>query len=272
MTCPHCESSATTERPDRTELGYRRFRCRDCRRGFNERTGTPFNRLQYPTDVVCLAVLWRFRYKLSLRDLAEMFLQRNLGFTHETVRDWEAKLAPTLIGALRKKRHRAARDSWYVDETYVRVQGQWQYLYRAIDRDGNLVDVRLSDTRDLAAAEAFFRSAWAVTGVIPERITTDGHDAYPRAIRNVFGNRVMHRTNRYLNNGIEQDHRGIKQRYRPMGGFKTFPTAARFCRLFDEIRGFFRPQSHRNECLSLRQRRCLHRDRFAQLMGMMAAA
>jgi DDE domain len=92
--------------------------------------------------------------------------------------------------------------SWYVDETYVKVQGQWYSLYRAIDRDGNLVDARLSDTRDLAAAEAFFRSAWTVTGVTPDRITTDGHDAYPRAIRNVFGERVTHRTNRYLNNYV----------------------------------------------------------------------
>jgi putative transposase len=272
MPCPHCQSTATIGRPDRTELGYRRFRCRTCKRGFNERTGTPYNRLQYPTDVVCLVVLWRFRYKLSLRDLAEMFLQRGIVFTHEAIRDWEGKLAPSLIDTLRKKRYRAVRESWYVDETYVRVQGQWQYLYRAIDRDGNLVDVRLSDTRDLSAAEVFFRSAWTVTGVIPDRITTDGHDAYPRAIRKVFGKRVLHRTNRYLNNHLEQDHRGIKQRYRPMGGFKAFPTAARFCRLFDEIRALFRPQSHRNQCLSLRQRRCLHRDRFAQLMGMMAAA
>jgi len=98
MTCPHYQSTATVERPDRTELGYRRFRCRTCKRGFNERAGTPYNRLQYPTDVVCLVVLWRFRYKLSLRDLAEMFLQRNLIFTHEAVRDWEAKLAPVLMG------------------------------------------------------------------------------------------------------------------------------------------------------------------------------
>ena len=76
MTCPYCQSTATVERPDRTELGYRRFRCRTCERGFNERTGTPYNRLQYPIDVVCLVVPWRFRYKLSLRDLAEMFLER----------------------------------------------------------------------------------------------------------------------------------------------------------------------------------------------------
>jgi putative transposase len=203
MTCPHCQSTATTERSDQTELGYRRFRCRACHRGFNERTGTPFNRLQYPTDVVCLVVLWRFRYKLSLRDLAEMFLQRGLIFTHEAVRDWETKLTPLLTEALRKKRLGAVRDSWYVDETYVRVQGQWQYLYRAIDQDGNLVDVRLSDTRDLTAAEAFFRSARTVTGVMPDRITTDGHNAYPRAIRNVFGHQVAHRTKRYLNNHLE---------------------------------------------------------------------
>jgi putative transposase len=152
MTCPHCESTAITQRSDRTELGYRRFRCRHCRRVFNERTETPFNCLQYPTDVVCLVVFWRLRYKLSLRDLAEMFLQRGIVFTHEAVRGWEVKLAPLLINTLRKKRHGAVRNSWYVDETYVHVQGQWRYLYRAIDRDGNLVDVRLSDTRDLTAA------------------------------------------------------------------------------------------------------------------------
>jgi putative transposase len=272
MTCPHCASTATTDRPDRTELGYRRFRCRDCKRVFNERTGTLFNRLQYPTDIVSLVILWRFRYKLSLRDLAEMFLQRGIIFTNETVREWECKLAPLLSEALRKRRHGAVGPSWYVDETYIRVQGRWTYLYRAIDRDGHLIDARLSDTRDLAAAEAFFRSAWTVTGVMPDRITTDGHGAYPRAVRNVFGDRVTHRTSRYLNNRLEQNHRGIKQRYQPTTGLKTFASAARFCRVFDEIRAFCRPQLHHNQCLSLHQRRRLHRDRVAQLMELMAAA
>jgi putative transposase len=75
-----------------------------------------------------------------------------------------------------------------------------------------------------------------------------------------------------VNNHLEQDHRRIKQRYRPMDGFKAFPAAARFCRLFDELRALFRPQSHRNQDLSLRQCRCLHRDRFARLMSMMAVA
>ena len=76
MTCPHCRSSATSQRRHRTELGYRRFRCRSCGRRFNERTGTPFNDLQYPTDIVLLAVLWRLRYKLGFRDVAELLLQR----------------------------------------------------------------------------------------------------------------------------------------------------------------------------------------------------
>jgi putative transposase len=134
--CPHCASTATTERPDRTELGYRPFRCRACQHGFNERTGTPLNRLQYPKDVICLVVLWRVRYKLSLRDLAEMFLQREISFTHKAVREWESKLAPLLSATLRKRRYGTAGTSWYVDETSVKVQGQWPYLYRAIDRDG----------------------------------------------------------------------------------------------------------------------------------------
>jgi putative transposase len=116
------------------------------------------------------------------------------------------------------------------------------------------VDVRLSNTRDIVAAEAFFRSAWTVTGVTPARIRIDGHDAYPRAIRTVFGEQATHRTNRYLNNHLEQDHRGIKQRCRPMAGFKHGTTVVRFCRVFDEVRTFLRPQSHRNQHLSLAQR------------------
>jgi hypothetical protein len=93
MWCPHCESADTRARQQRTALGYRRVRCQTRKREFNERTGTIFNHLQYPTDVVCLVVLWRVRYKLSLRDLPEMFLERGLVFTHEAVREWEAQLA-----------------------------------------------------------------------------------------------------------------------------------------------------------------------------------
>ncbi len=104
MPCPQCVATATVEQPRRTALGYRTFRCGHCRRIFNERTGTPYNHLQYPTDLMLLIVLWRLRYKLSLRDLAEMFLARGFAFSHETVRDWEARFAPLLADRLRTKR------------------------------------------------------------------------------------------------------------------------------------------------------------------------
>src|SRR5215469_6734558 len=122
------------------------------------------------------------------------------------------KLTPALAENLRRRRKGKVGRSWYVDETYIRVRGQWRYLYRAMDRDGALVDVILSEHRDLAAAKAFFRPAKTVTGVTPERVTTDGDDAYPRAIRNELGRQVRHRTSRYLNNRLERDHRGIKGR------------------------------------------------------------
>ena len=104
MACPYCQGNATQEWKRRTTLGYRLFRCRPCRRTFNERTGTPFNHLQVPTDIALLVVLWRLRYKLSLRDLGEMFLARGFTFTQETVRAWEERFAPLLIEQLRATR------------------------------------------------------------------------------------------------------------------------------------------------------------------------
>src|SRR5215470_8461394 len=86
MNCPHCASTSTKEQAQKTTLGYRAFRCSVCKHRFNERTGTPFNFLEYPTDIVLLVVLRRLRYKLSLRDLAEMFLERGWEFTHEAGR------------------------------------------------------------------------------------------------------------------------------------------------------------------------------------------
>jgi putative transposase len=234
MKCPHCASSSTSQLSRRTSLGYKVFLCRACTRVFNERTGTQFNHLQFPTDIVLLVVLWRLRYKLSLRDLAEMFLERGLEFTHEAVRDWEARFAPLITQQLRSRRSGKAGKSWYCDETYVKVNGKWCYLYRAIDRDGNLVDSMLSEHRDMEAAKRFFTRAKEVVGHKPTRVTTYGHDSYPRVIRRILGRKVEHRTNRYLNNRLEQDHRGIKQRYYPMRGFGSFESASRFCRAYDE--------------------------------------
>ena len=217
-----------------------------------------------------LVVLWRVRYKLSLRDLAEMFLERGVVFTHEAVREWETKLAPVLSETLRKHRRGKVGRSWYCDETYLKVKGRGVYLYRAIDRDGNLVDVLLSERQDQAAAEAFFRSARTVTDSVPDRVTTDGHSSYPGAIKAELGEAVTHRTNRYLNNHLEQDHRGIKQRAHPMCGFKRFVSTARFCRVYEEVRKFFRMRSQRNELVPLAWQRILHLGRMRVLTTTLA--
>ncbi len=125
MTCPHCAAATTRELTKTTQLGYRIFQCVVCRRQFNERTGTPFNHLEFPTDIVLLVVVWRLRYKLSLRDLAEMFLERGFEFTHEAVREWEERFAALLAENLRAKRNGQAGRSWHADETYVKVKGVW---------------------------------------------------------------------------------------------------------------------------------------------------
>ena len=251
-----CGSTAVSERNERTTQGYRRFRCRACGKQFNERSESLLNRTQYPSDVIALVVPWRLRYKLSLRELPEMFLVRGIVFSHEA-RDWEAKLTPALAEGLRRRRRGQIGKSWYVDETYIKVHGHWRYLYRAIDRNGALVDVMFSEHRDMAAAKAFFKSAKMVIGVTPDRVTTDGHDSYPRVVRTELGEAVLHRTNQYLNNRIEQDHRGIKGRYQPMRGFKDSSSAGRFCRSFDELRNFLRPRSNRNQHVPANHR-CLH--------------
>jgi transposase-like protein len=272
MACPYCQGDATQELPRRTSLGYRLFRCRPCRRTFNERTGTPFNHLQVPTDIVLLAVLWRLRYKLSLRDLAEMFLTRGFTFTHEAVREWEERFAPLLTVRLRAKRRGRAGRKWHADETYVKVDGRWCYLYRAIDADGNLVDSMLSETRDMEAAKCFFGRARVVVGHRPEKVTTDGHGAYPRAIRETLGADVVHRCSRYMNNRLEQDHRGIKQRYYPMRGFGSCAAAARFCVAHDELRDHLRTRHRMNQTVSLAEQRRHFQERWIEVWALLQAA
>ena len=124
MSCPHCLSTSVSKRKFRTLLGYRTFYCRGCDRRFNERSGTPFNDLQFPTDIVLLAVLWRLRYKLGLRDVAELLLQRGFEVSYETIRVWEFRFAPLVRENLRAKRRGVAGRSWYLDETYIKVSGR----------------------------------------------------------------------------------------------------------------------------------------------------
>ncbi|MDA1296797.1 MAG: IS6 family transposase [Chloroflexi bacterium] len=270
MSCPRCRSESTLKGGYRTSLGCRIYYCRNCKRRFNERTSTPYNYLQFPEDIVLMAVLWRLRYKLGLRDVAELLLQRGFEISYETIRAWEYQFAPLVSKKLCSKRRGRIGRSWYLDETYVKVGGRWCYLYRAIDRDGNLLDSMLSEKRDKHAARRFLRRLLVSAEQKPQRVTTDKHPAHTKAIRRIIGRKVIHRHNQYLNNRIEQDHRHIKQRYYPMLGFKRFESASRFCTAFDELRNYLRLPS-KGEQVSASERRQIFNDKWTTLLAELAA-
>jgi len=187
-----------------------------------------------------MAVYLYFRFKLSLDDVVELMSWRGFSLSHQTVSNWVHRFGTSLGMQLRKVRRGKAKTKWHVDATYIKSEGRWCYFYRAIDKDGNLVDVYLSDKRNINAAENFFKQAMKTTGIKPSQITTDKEPAFYRAVKNIFGKNTKHRDSKYMNNLIEQHHRGIKSRYKVMKGFKNIFSTLRFCTVFEEIQQFFR--------------------------------
>lgn len=240
MDCPHCSSHQTREIPRTTALGYKQYYCRDCRKQFNERTGTPLNFVEYPTEVVMLVVYHYYRFKVSLDDVVELMATRGIHLSHQTVHNWTQVIGTELGIKLKQSRQGKAGKKWHIDATYLKVEGRWCYLYRAIDKQGNLVDVYLSDVRDQATAEAFFKQCHHTTEVMPTQITTDKEPALYPAVKRVFGSGTWHRDKKYKNNCLEQDHRGIKSRYKVMKGFNNIFCTLIFCTVFEEIRQLFR--------------------------------
>lgn len=184
----------------------------------------------FDREVIILCVRWYLRFKLSLRDLVEIMAERGLSLAHTTILRWVQRYAPEFV----KRWNRfaiPAGQSWRVDETYVKIRGQWRYLYRAVDRAGKTVDFRLSVKRDVTAAKAFFKKAIKSQGSAPRTITLDGYVASHRAVREIKRDGLLPgdtklRSSKYLNNLIEQDHRNIKSRINVMLGFKRFSSAA----------------------------------------------
>ena len=189
-----------------------------------------FEGRHFDREVIILCVRWYLRFKLSYCDLVEMMAEHGLSLVHTTIMRWVHHYAPEF----ERRWNRFARSvgsSWRVDETYIKIRGEWVYLYRAVDREGKTVDFRLSARRDVVAAKAFFRKAIKGQGSTPRTITLDGYAASRRAVREMKADGQLPtdttlRSSKYLNNLIEQDHRGVKLRIGPMLGFKWFTTAA----------------------------------------------
>ena len=188
--------------------------------------GRVLKRLHYPLEVMLTCVRWYVAYPLSLRHLEEMMAERGVAVDHSTVHRWAIKLLPVLEKAFRRCK-RAVGKSWRMDETYVKVRGEWKYLYRAVDKDGNTVDFLLRARRNKAAAQRYFEKSIQQNGV-PETVTIDKSGANLAALHAVNAERdtpIKIRQVKYLNNMVEQDHRAIKRRIRPMMGFKDFRCA-----------------------------------------------
>ena len=183
-------------------------------------------RLHYPIEVMLVCVRWYAAYPLSLRHIEEMMAERGVVVDHATVHRWSIKILPVLAAVFRRRK-RPVGMSWRMDETYIKVGGQWKYLYRAVDRAGATIDFLLRAHRDLAAARRFFERAIELHGV-PETITIDKSGANTAAIEGIradSGADIQLRQSKYLNNIVEQDHRAIKRVVRPMLGFKSFRCA-----------------------------------------------
>src|SRR5690348_4724347 len=182
-----------------------------------------FKGRHFDHEIIILCVRWYLTFKLSSRDLVQMMAERGIALAHTTILRWVQRYVPEF----EKRWSRYALpvgDSWRVDETYIKIKGQWVYLYRAVDKAGRTVDFLLSKRRDMDAAKRFFSRATRQHGA-PRVITLDGYAASHRAVAKLkavgtLPHRVRVRSCKYLNNVIEQDHRRIKQRVRPMLGFK----------------------------------------------------
>jgi transposase-like protein len=173
-----------------------------------------FTGFRFPREVIVLAVRWYLRYGLSYRDVEELLAERGITVDHVTVYRWVQRFTALLIDAARPCRH-VPGDRWFVDETYLKVAGRWVYLYRAIGQYGQVIDVLVSEKRDLAATRRFFTRALD-HGSHPSAVTTDKAPAYPRVLDELVP-AACHITEQYANNPIEADHGRFKARLRRCG-------------------------------------------------------
>jgi len=182
-----------------------------------------FAGFRYPAEVILLAVRWYLRFGLSYRDLEELLAERGIEVDHVTLYRWVQRFTPLIVDAARPCRH-AVGDRWFVDETYVKVAGNWRYVYRAVDQYGQVIDVYVSEKRDVKAATRFFSTAINAHGE-PAEVTTDRSPALARTIVELLPG-VHHDTSQYANNRVEADHGRLKARLRPMRGLKRGRTAS----------------------------------------------
>jgi putative transposase len=197
---------------------------------------------RYPVEVISHCVWLYFRFPLSFREVEELMLQRGVIVSYETIRRWCAKFGQAYANGLRRRRPRLG-DKWHLDEVFVRINGELKYLWRAVDQDGNVLDILVQNRRDKVVARRFFRRLMKRTRAVPRVVVTDKLRSYGAALREVMSS-VEHRSHKGLNNRAENSHQPTRQRERAMKGFRSVSAAQRFLSAFSGISPHFRPHRH----------------------------
>ncbi|MFJ4980459.1 IS6 family transposase [Streptomyces coeruleorubidus] len=197
---------------------------------------------RYPVEVISHCVWLYHRFPLSFREVEELMLERGIVVSYETIRRWCGKFGQTYANALRRRQPQLG-DKWHLDEVFIKINGEQRYLWRAVDQDGNVLDILVQNRRDKAAARRFLRRLIQKTGAVPRVIVTDKLRSYSAANREVMSS-VEHRQSKYLNNRAENSHQPTRQRERAMKGFRSVGGAQRFLSAFSGISPHFRPRRH----------------------------
>ena len=197
---------------------------------------------RFPPEIISHAVWLYHRFCLSFRDVEDLLAGRGIIVTYETVRQWCRKFGPEYARRLKRRQGRLG-DTWHLDELFVNIRGQQHYLWRAVDQDGDVIDILLQPRRDRRSAERFFRKLLKGQGAVPRRIVTDKLRSYAAAHRTTIPS-VAHDTSQYANNRAEVSHEPTRQRERGMRRFKSMAQAQRFLSVHGITQNLFRVGRH----------------------------
>jgi putative transposase len=215
-------------------------------------------RRRFPAEIISHCVWLYFRFSLSYRDIEEIMAKRGIAVTYETIRVWSQKFGGAYAKRLRSRSSRPG-DRWHLDEVYLSINGEWQYLWRAVDQDGEVLDILVQSRRNKRAAKKFFRKLLKGLQYVPRTVITDKLGSYASAMEEVMPH-IEHIKDKHSNNRAENSHQPTRERERRMRGFKSAGHAQRFLSTFGIIASFFRPGRH---LLAAKNYREIMRRRFA---------
>jgi len=224
---------------------------------------------RFPAEIISHGVWLYFRFCLSYRDVEELLFARGVIVTYEAIRKWCRKFGQHYANQLRHRRPKPG-DKWHLDEVFLTIKGERHYLWRAVDQDGNVLDILVQSPRNKKAAKKFFRKLLKRLTYVPRVIITDKLKSYGAAKRDILPG-VEHRQHRYLNNRAENSHQPTRQRERRRQGFKSPGHAQRFLAAYGLIAQHFRPRRHRLSALEYRQEMAQRFQSWHEVTGTVAA-